>query len=86
LDAGGDAGGTGSQGSALYDARGDADGGRRGRVDCFAIAGQLTGRPYGGTRKGNGGTEQRAGLDGRPAPTTAKATADAGPKTQTGPV
>ena len=38
--------------SALYDARGDADGGRRGRVDCFAIAEQLTGRPYDGKTNG----------------------------------
>ena len=33
-------------------ARGDADGGRRGRVDCFAIAEQLTGRPYKGKTNG----------------------------------
>jgi len=33
-------------------ARGDADGGRRRRVDCFAIAEQLTGRPYDGKTNG----------------------------------
>ena len=40
--------------SARRDARGDADSGRRRRVDCFAIAEQLTGRPYDGKTNGVG--------------------------------
>ena len=46
-------------------ARGDADGGRRGRVDCFATAQRLTRRPYDSKGHGyvNRGAEKRAGLN-----------------------
>lgn len=44
--------------SALHDARGDADIRRRGRVDWFAIAQRLTGRPYDRTSNGNDGADR----------------------------